>query len=300
MPKAKAKLKTLLIKLQQEKKYRATTSQTLHPYKKPKPSSNVRKQIKPPPYHPDDNILLVGEGNFSFARTLAESILYTGHNIIATSYDTKEILIKKYDDAQSNINIFIECGGQVLYQVDATKLENCKELKNKRFDKIVFNFPHTGLGIKDQDRNILANQLLIHSFLKSSLNFLTSRKIYSDNKDGEIHITMKTGLPYDHWNIRKLIKSIENLGIKETFDFNPNLYPGYEHRRTLGFKEGVSKKGNEEILEKNPRTFVIVMKEVLLDEEIKRNDDANDEDDDSFVMKSKKVIKGKKKKNNTV
>ncbi|CAG8694656.1 24073_t:CDS:2, partial [Gigaspora margarita] len=279
MPKAKAKLKTLLIKLQQEKKYKDTTSKILHPYKKPKPSLNVRKQIKPPPYHPDDNILLIGE---------AESILHTGHNIIATSYDTKEILTKKYDDAQSNINIFIECGGQVLYQVDATKLENCKELKNKRFDKIVFNFPHTGLGIKDQDRNIIANQLLIHSFLKSSLNFLTSRKIYSDNKDGEIYITMKTGIPYDHWNIRKLVKSIENLGIKESFEFNPSLYPGYEHRRTLGFKEGVSKKGNEEILEKNPRTFVIVMKEVLLEEEIKRKEDSNDEDDDSFIIKSKK------------
>ncbi|CAG8545151.1 2522_t:CDS:2, partial [Dentiscutata heterogama] len=264
------------------------TSRTLHPYTKLKPSSNVRKQIKPPPYHPDDYILLVGEGNFSFARTLAESILHTGHKIIATSYDTKEIMTKKYDDAQSNIDIFTECGGQVLYKVDATKLENCKELKNKRFDKIVFNFPHTGLGIKDQDRNIIANQLLIHSFLTSSLNFLTSRKLYSDSKDGEIHITMKTGVPYDHWNIRKLVKSIESLGIKESFEFDPNIYPGYEHRRTLGFKEGVSKKGNEEILEKKPRTFVIVMKEVLLEEDRKRKDDAKDEDDDSFVIKSKK------------
>ncbi|CAG8786103.1 11426_t:CDS:2, partial [Racocetra fulgida] len=231
------------------------TSRTLYPYPKIKSSSNVKKQIKPPPYHPDDYILLVGEGNFSFARTLAESILHTGHKIIATSYDTKEILTKKYDDAQSNINIFTECGGQVLYQVDATKLENCKELKNKRFDKIVFNFPHAGLGIKDQDRNIIANQRLIHSFLTSSLAFLTSRNLYSDDKDGEIHITMKTGVPYDHWNIRKLVKSIESLGIKESFEFDPNLYPGYEHRRTLGFKEGVSKKDNEEILEKQPRTF---------------------------------------------
>jgi 25S rRNA (uracil2634-N3)-methyltransferase len=33
-----------------------------------------------------------------------------------------------------------------------------------------------------------------------------------------------------------------------SFTFDPALYLGYAHRRTIGFKEGVSKEGNEEIL----------------------------------------------------
>jgi 25S rRNA (uracil2634-N3)-methyltransferase len=33
-----------------------------------------------------------------------------------------------------------------------------------------------------------------------------------------------------------------------SWEFDPALYPGYAHRRTIGFKDGVSKKGNEEIV----------------------------------------------------
>ena len=32
-----------------------------------------------------------------------------------------------------------------------------------------------------------------------------------------------------------------------SFAFHPTLYPGYAHRRTIGFKDGVSKSENEEI-----------------------------------------------------
>lgn len=65
----------------------------------------------------------------------------------------------------------------VVFQVDAGKLETCKEAtgginlikdhKSARWSKVVFNFPHVGAGHKDESRNILSNQLMLLRFLVS-------------------------------------------------------------------------------------------------------------------------------------
>jgi hypothetical protein len=68
MPKVKPKLKTSLLKLQKEKKYRdKINSLTSNPYLKPK-NKNKITFIKPPPppYKPEDKILLLGEGKIIF------------------------------------------------------------------------------------------------------------------------------------------------------------------------------------------------------------------------------------------
>ncbi len=46
--------------------------------------------------------------------------------------------------------------------------------------------------------------------------------------------------------------------MKDCIVFNHRLYPGYEHRRTLGFVEGVSKTGNSEIEGKLCKTYMLV------------------------------------------
>ena len=43
----------------------------------------------------DRNVLLVGEGDFSFSRSLATKYGF-GRNMVATSYDTYEELVNKY------------------------------------------------------------------------------------------------------------------------------------------------------------------------------------------------------------
>lgn len=151
MPKSKpkpraAKLKDSLAKLLSEHSQHK---------KKPQPQgvSQTRKSnptkfpSKPfcPPYTATDRILLVGEGNFSFARALAEHVLGTGENLVATCLDSEEVLMLKYEDeARANVEAVVAAGGTVLYEVDATKLNKCAALKGKRFEKIVFNFPHAG------------------------------------------------------------------------------------------------------------------------------------------------------------
>jgi len=111
--------------------------------------------------------------------------------MVATCYDNEKELKEKYDDAAENIEAIEDLGGKVLYQIDATKLASLKQFKGKRFDKIVFNFPHVGAGIKDQDRNILTNQKLLQSFFENAAELLTSRVLYNDMNDGEILVTLK-------------------------------------------------------------------------------------------------------------
>lgn len=43
--------------------------------------------------------LLVGEGNFSFARALVRLFDGNGFGLTATAYDTREVCLAKYDDA---------------------------------------------------------------------------------------------------------------------------------------------------------------------------------------------------------
>ncbi|CAM0141315.1 hypothetical protein VKS41_003983 [Umbelopsis sp. WA50703] len=231
-----------------------------------KKQSQQQTQQQKSPYEFNDKILLVGEGNFSFARSLVESVVHGGDNIIATCYDSQEVLHEKYEDeSKGNVQVIQELGGTVLFEVDATHLDKCKAIKQQKFSKIVFNFPHAGAGIKDQDRNIQSNQVLLKEFFKSAAKLLQSR-VEGDENDGEIHVTLKSGQPYDLWSVRTMAKSTDLLRPKTAFPFVPALYPGYAHRRTLGFKEGLSKTGNEEILDKKPKTYVFVRSQVMQDD----------------------------------
>lgn len=102
------------------------------------------------PFTATDNILLIGEGNFSFARALAlhpppELEFLPASNIIATAYDSEEECYAKYPEAKEIVGALREKGVIVLFRVDATKLEKVSALKERTFDRIVWNFPHAGL-----------------------------------------------------------------------------------------------------------------------------------------------------------
>jgi 25S rRNA (uracil2634-N3)-methyltransferase len=113
---------------------------------------------------------VIGEGNFSFARCLCD--ILGGDRIIASCYDSLETLTTKYPDAPTNIEGILELSGTVLYNVDATELSGSKKLKGKKFDRVVFNFPHVGLGIKDLGRNVEKNQELCRGFFESAMGVL--------------------------------------------------------------------------------------------------------------------------------
>jgi 25S rRNA (uracil2634-N3)-methyltransferase len=102
------------------------------------------------PFTPTDKILLIGEGNFSFAHALVidppPSLEHLPpSNIVATAYDSEQECYDKYPEARSIVDKLRERGVEVLFGVDATRLEKCGALKARRFDRVVWNFPHAGM-----------------------------------------------------------------------------------------------------------------------------------------------------------
>ncbi|KAI8979035.1 hypothetical protein BDB01DRAFT_725714 [Pilobolus umbonatus] len=242
---------------EREKKEKAREENMERAKKNQLKTIQTHETVRPRPnYGPEDRLLLLGEGNFSFARSLLENYVMEGaERMIATCFDSEEVLYEKYgDEAKENIEVIKEFGATVMFSIDATHLP--KEIRKNKYTKIIFNFPHAGAGIKDQDRNIIANQALLNKFFESVTPLLAKA-------EGEIHVALKTCKPYNLWSIKGLAKATGKLASKGTKPFCPEDYPGYEHRRTLGFKKGISKEGNEEILSAQPKTFVFVRKEVM-------------------------------------
>jgi 25S rRNA (uracil2634-N3)-methyltransferase len=102
------------------------------------------------PFRPVDRILLVGEGNFSFARALVcdpPTVLQhlPPSNVTATAYDSEEECYEKYPEAVGIVQALRAKGSEVLFSVDATKLEKHSVLRGRKYDKIMWNFPHAGI-----------------------------------------------------------------------------------------------------------------------------------------------------------
>lgn len=155
------------------------------------------------PFRPTDKILLVGEGNFSFTRALLvdpPSVLehLPPANVTATSYDSEEDCYAKYTDARQIVDIVRSHGAQVLFGVDATRLHGSPALKGRRWDRIVWNFPHAGKAISDQDRNILSNQRLVLDFFRCAPHFLAHGHD-SDGARGTVLVTLRNVPPYTLW-----------------------------------------------------------------------------------------------------
>ncbi|TPX59881.1 hypothetical protein PhCBS80983_g02142 [Powellomyces hirtus] len=240
------KLKTALQSQQGLGNLKKALGKELKYVKPSKPKQTHKKRPSVFPFDEWDNILFVGEGNFSFAHAVLEK-LHGACTVCATAFDSEETTLEKYPDASEHIEAITELGGSVHFQVDATSLQSWKAGRRKEFSKIVFNFPHVGAGLKDQDRNIRANQALVFNFLSSACTKMAA--------DGQIHVTLKNGIPYDLWDIKEQAKRTQLLKCIRSFEFDPALYPEYSHRRTIGFLEGLSTNANEEISRLGSRTY---------------------------------------------
>ncbi|KAI9746327.1 MAG: hypothetical protein M1818_000039 [Claussenomyces sp. TS43310] len=216
------------------------------------------------PFLPSHRILLVGEGDLSFAASLVTS--HGCRNVTATVLE-KDLaeLEEKYPHVRTNIEIveghgaadqdvafqeiqeFEEdsagCGndasvtgafqGRVVFGVQAGKMGPWLDVEAKKagrgkigsMDRIVFNFPHVGGKSTDVNRQVRYNQELLVSFFK--------RAPLSLAPGGSIIVTLFEGEPYSLWNIRDLARH-SGLQVERSFKFQASAYPGYHHARTLG------------------------------------------------------------------
>jgi len=109
---------------------------------------------------------------------------------------------------------------------------------------------------------------------------LQDENIRNLNRVGEIHVPLKSGLPYDNWNI-KLLSRHASLRSKFTIPFNFSWFPLYEHRRTIGFKGGLSKSNNKEIVDKSPKLFsFITMNNVVQPKKLRNLSNSSDSSDE--------------------
>lgn len=148
--KKKSSLQTALLNQQSRLKQKAQIAQAVKSNEKTKAAKKqAGKRAVTIPFAPTDKILLIGEGNFSFAYALAarpptQLQHLPPQNITATAYDNEGECLTKYADAQEKIDALRAKGVNIIFGVDATKLEKVSQLKGKRWDKIVWNFPHAG------------------------------------------------------------------------------------------------------------------------------------------------------------
>ncbi|TIB14158.1 hypothetical protein E3P92_02044 [Wallemia ichthyophaga] len=260
-----------------------------------KKKEKVKVSTKPVklPFRGDDYVLLVGEGNFSFTLSLVVDHQFECGQLVSTTVDTQEEAYKKYDDCEEIVKTLTSKGVRIIFGVDATCLDKCKELEGNKFHKIYFGFPHLGLGIKDQDRNVIANQTLILRFFASASEYLTSGDVdYNFKKkkgeesedegedktrEGVVMITLKESKPYNLWNVTGLAKNppieLPELpgqpstakGKKEkkgcaykvlrSSPFNWEFYPTYSHRKTSASMKNVVNSSQSRIYEFNSFNF---------------------------------------------
>ncbi|XP_058725459.1 heavy metal-associated isoprenylated plant protein 41-like [Vicia villosa] len=176
-------------------------------------------------YRSSHIILLVGEGDFSFSLSLARAF-GSASNMVATSLDSRESLVLKYGSASSNLSELEVLGCTVLHNVDVGNMSQHLYLKNKSFDRIIFNFPHAGFVCRESDElQILLHRRLVSGFFKSAKSIVSS--------SGEIHVSHKTSYPFFKWDIEGLAV-IEGLILIEEVDFQQSYYPGYSNKRGSG------------------------------------------------------------------
>jgi 25S rRNA (uracil2634-N3)-methyltransferase len=223
------------------------------------------------PFGADDKVMLVGEGDFLYARALVEQHYVQAGNLVATSLDGEAELAAKYPEtAAANVAALRGAGVDVRFGIDATRL--CEDLKlkrtarggrdgqprggqpglfkdNKKLDYIAFNFPHTGRGMKDQDRNIRDHQRLVVAYMRSCRQVFGAVNCQrgdafggynyggrDDRVSGRVVLLVFEGEPYRLWGVKALARS-EGLRLEQLGALAWSAYPGYHHRRTNGVRD---------------------------------------------------------------
>ncbi|XP_010493750.1 PREDICTED: uncharacterized protein At4g26485-like [Camelina sativa] len=156
----------------------------------------------------DKQILVVGEGDFSFSLSLAKAF-GPAINITATSLDIREELGRNYNNGKANVEELERLGCTVVRGVSVHSITSDNRLA--RYDVILFHFPHAG-----KHHGVLGG-------------FMESAKEMLKDEDGEIHI-IRNICPFNKWDIKALAEE-EGLRLIKQMKFDQWDFPGYPNKR---------------------------------------------------------------------
>ncbi|MCL7047743.1 hypothetical protein MKW94_000736 [Papaver nudicaule] len=125
-------------------------------------------------------------------------------------------------------------GCLVLHESDVHIMPEYPELVNRKFDRIIYNFPHAGHWPELHEKHpelIRRHKELLSGFFKRSRKFL--------KEDGEVHVAHRDDEPYNIWGIVKLAKKA-GLFLIEKVKFRPEDYPSYSNKRGSRIRSGGS------------------------------------------------------------
>ncbi|KAI5282558.1 ferredoxin-fold anticodon-binding domain-containing protein 1 isoform X1 [Manis pentadactyla] len=168
-------------------------------------------------------LLLVGEGNFSFAAALSETL---GPSTSVTATCLQGPADSARDPAaRRNLQRLREQGIEVRFGVDCTQLADAFELHDREFDRIYFNFPHCG-----RKAGVAKNRELLAKFFQSCADVLA--------EEGEIHVTLcrgQGGTPADkpmrEWHNSWQVVAMAARGgfiLSDVHPFSCEAVPGYK------------------------------------------------------------------------
>jgi 25S rRNA (uracil2634-N3)-methyltransferase len=199
-----------------KRKFSEESKVKLPPNQRPENCLRSKSSAYAAVYRSSDRVLTLGDGDLSFALSLAHefsSSAQTALNLIATTYESHESLVNTYPDISARMQEIADTDAFLYHDVDATKLESYRFLANKKFNFVLWNFPCIGVrnGLDGQVSELDQNKALIKDFFESVRPFLEST--------GEVHLTHKTVEPFSWWNIEQLaMESGFRLVFKIVFD----------------------------------------------------------------------------------
>lgn len=298
----------------------AKKSATFTPPRKPNANKKQHKQVhheKPTvPFEPNDRILLVGEGDLSFAASLVSHHGCT--NVTATVLEKNlEELKAKYPHVDENIEAFTakeeekgtDDDGSKQADSDASEDEPDSEQdewtdedsrpskpapRPARNNRIAYAVdatrPLTNTLARQPYQTIIfnfphvgglstdVNRQVRHnqSLLVSFFNAFSTPRTLAPR--GSIVVTIFEGEPYTLWNVRDLARHA-GLRVETSFKFRPAEYPGYRHARTCGTVGEKAWKGEERL----SRSFVFRRQEEVPAQPVRkkkrrRGEDSSDEE----------------------
>ncbi|EOA22482.1 hypothetical protein CARUB_v10003134mg [Capsella rubella] len=158
-------------------------------------------------------ILVVGEGDFSFSLSLAKAF-GSATNFTATSLDIRENLGRNYNNGKENVVELERLGCTVVRGVNVHSITSDNRLA--RYDVILFYCPHAGKlhGV-------------VGGFMKSAKEMMKEEDV------GEFHIIHITMHPFNKWDIKTLAEE-EGLRFINQMKFDKWAFPSYSNKNGNG------------------------------------------------------------------